>query len=83
MIGCQAMVFLAMLEYGFILCMIKFKSFVTVASDSSVMLGQTKSLERKKDLDRFKKLDACCLILMPILFAIFNAWFWLTVNDID
>ena len=69
MIGCQSFIFVAMFEYGFVLFLAKFIFLEDIAP---------RNLQ-----EWIRKIDGLCLILMPILFLIFNIVFWLKVSHLD
>ena len=69
MIGCQSMIFIAMLEYGYILYQVKFKNKISKNNMEGLDLIEIK----------INALDGYFLILMPFLFIIFNVIFWTRV----
>ena len=69
MIGCQSFVFVAMLEYGFVLFLAKFIN--------------TEDLVSRKLQVFIRKIDGWFLILMPCFFVIFNSVFWMKVSYLD
>ena len=69
MIGCQSMIFIAMLEYGYILYQVKFKNKISKNNMEGLDLIEIK----------INALDGYFFILMPFLFIIFNVIFWTRV----
>ena len=74
LIGCQSFIFIAMAEYGYILFTMKFKTD-NVITDYLQEKVSTLELTQK-----IRKLDAFFVILMPVLFLIFNIVFWTRIS---
>ena len=75
MVGCQVIIFIALFEYGFLLYRIKFhidKPNVVKQGPSRMPSGNT----RNEEIQQLKKLDWYFLIVVPIIFLIFNLVFW-------
>ncbi len=78
------MIFMAMLEYGLILYMVKFKGHLWLNRISTAIKPkEVKFVGSKTCLDvhsMCKKLDGWCLIVMPLIFLLFNIWFWIRIT---
>ena len=66
MIGCQGMIFIALLEYGILLHLDKFGSLVRVFASNKVSHRN----------EKLKKVDRIFLRLAPIIFLFFNFVYW-------
>ncbi len=87
MLGCELTVFAAMVEYGYLLYVDKFKMpkiAIKVSDNNSDMLFKKISdPTMSAEMDQFiLKADKKCFASMVILFAIFNLAFWLFVGTI-
>ena len=76
MIGCQSCIFVAMLEYAFILYKMKNRHFDGCHKDY-------KNKRLGPDCCKYKALDNFCFFMIPISFLTFNVVFWLYVISLQ
>ena len=76
MVLCHNMVFIAMLQYGYILYQVKFNNKINVINHTD---NEIKSNQSSLD-DKILNLDKYFLIVMPVIFIICNIVFWATVK---
>ena len=77
MIGCQFSVFMAMAEYAVILYMMK-----RIHDGECEKRQKTQLKEKCCKQQMYKSWDNYCMVILPILFVIFNLTFWVYVTKL-
>ena len=74
MIGCQILIITDMLEYGYVLFLVKFHTR---------MVEDRTEISNQKKKKKIRKLDGAFMVLMPLCFLLFNMIFWIQVSYLN
>ena len=84
LVCCIFFIFIALIKYGIVLFMLKKERKLRDKNNGSQKLTD-QAWHNQKDSDIFKptnisdlvdKVDNCCLVILPVLFLIFNTIYW-------
>ena len=74
MIDCQILIFTAILKYGYVLFLVKFRTR---------MVEDRTEISNPKLHEKIRKLDGAFMVLMPLCFLLFNMIFWIQVSYLN